>query len=198
MPMTWGYHLAGMLLSKLGYVKSSIPTSEHITDMIKSAAIAFTPFGETGNLTDLITPELLEPLVHVANNKDWKGHRSTMIPNIRRVRLLRTVAVAPAKVGRRRQRVSIRSLAERPIHPGFSMHTPRASEGSPTSCLGRRSALAWRSEPAPRRSPMAKLQSRPKHRSLACSAASTTTRRIRLPTPKLDAKPKRKGCDRQS
>jgi hypothetical protein len=73
MPMTWGYHLTGMLLSKLGYIKSSISTSEHITDMIKSAAMAFTPFGETGNLTDMITPELLKPLVHVANNKDWKG-----------------------------------------------------------------------------------------------------------------------------
>lgn len=73
LPTSIGYHLTGMLLSELGAIKSSIPTSEHLVDMIKSGLMAFSPFGETGNLTDLITPELIKPLVHVANNKTWTG-----------------------------------------------------------------------------------------------------------------------------
>jgi hypothetical protein len=74
LPMTFGYHLTGMFLDKIGAIKSKITLKEHALDMVKSTLMAFTPLGEFGNLMDMITPELLRPLAHVIENKNWLGN----------------------------------------------------------------------------------------------------------------------------
>jgi predicted RNA methylase len=74
LPMTFGYHLTGMFLDKIGAIKSKITVGEHAAEMVKSTLMAFTPLGEFGNLMDMITPELLRPLAHVIENKNWLGN----------------------------------------------------------------------------------------------------------------------------
>lgn len=74
LPMTLGYHLTGMLLDKVGAIKSTISVGEHLLEATKSTLMAFTPLGEFGNLMDMITPELLRPVAHVIENKNWLGN----------------------------------------------------------------------------------------------------------------------------
>lgn len=68
LPFNIGNIIVGSFLGKEGFVK-------HAESLIKSALMAFTPVGETGNILDLVTPEVVRAPAHIIENKNWRGNR---------------------------------------------------------------------------------------------------------------------------